>query len=290
MRHENMKPELVCDPACLLAEGPLWNPADLKLYFTDILGCSLWRCDTATGKVENFWRGSVKVGGFAFNRDGNIILCAENRVLKLHSDGSTETLFTMDFPAGERFNDITTDPEGRIFAGTMGCGLFRFEKGKAPVKLLDDIPCSNGMTFSLDLKTFYHTETGNLEVKYYDYDRRTGEISKPRDFFRCCKDDGLPDGLTIDMEGCFWLALWNGGAIIRISPAGRILRTIKLPAKIPTSVMFGGEGLKELFITTSSYGRTDDIKRVNSKGEFLGGGVYRIVPGVAGRAEWPTDF
>jgi D-xylonolactonase len=146
------------------------------------------------------------------------------------------------------------------------------------------------MTFSLDLKTFYHVETGNLEVKYYDYDRRTGEISKPREFFRCCKDDGLPDGLTIDMEGCLWLAFWNGGAIIRISPAGRILRTIRLPAKIPTSVMFGGEGLKELFITTSSYGRISSENRVNEKGEFLGGGIYRIVPGVAGRAEWPADF
>ncbi len=290
MRPENMNTELVCDPGCLLAEGPLWNPVDKKLYFTDILGCSLWRCDTSNGKAENFWRGNVKVGGFAFNRDGDLILCAEKRVLKLHSDGSTETLFTMDFPEGERFNDITTDPEGRIFAGTMDSGLFRFEKGKDPVKLLDKLPCSNGMTFSLDLKTFYHTETGNRVVNCYDYDRRTGVISKPQEFFRCCEDDGFPDGLTIDMEGCIWVAFWNGGAIRRISPAGKILTTVKLPAKIPTSVMFGGEGLKELFITTSSYGRTDDIKRVNSKGEFLGGGVYRIVPGVAGRPEWPTDF
>ena len=281
---------LVCDPGCLLAEGPLWNSAERRLYFTDIEECCLWRCDPSTGHTEKFWQGSIKVGGFAFNLDGDLILCAGNQVLKLRSDGRTETLFVMDFPKGERFNDITTDPAGRIFAGTMNAGLYRLEKGRAPVKLLDKVNCSNGMTFSLDNKIFYHTTTMDLVINCYDYDLSTGHIANPRQFFKCEKTDGLPDGLTMDLEGCLWSAFWQGGAIRRISSAGKVIKTIKLPAKIPTSVIFGGEGLRELFITTSSWGRIKAETRINAQGEFLGGGIYRVVPGAGGRAEWPADF
>ena len=286
----NMTVELVCDPGCLLTEGPLWNSAEKKLYFTDIEECCLWRCDTDTGRAEKFWQGILKVGGFAFNHDGDLILCAGNQVLKLYSDGRTETLFVMDFPDGERFNDITTDPAGRIFAGTMNAGLYRLEKGRSPVKLIDKVKCSNGMAFSLDEKIFYHTSTGEFVINSYDYDRSTGDISNPRQFFKCDAADGWPDGLTIDLEGSLWSAFWQGGVIRRIFPDGKVVQTVKLPAKIPTSVMFGGKNLRELFITTSSWGRINAETRVNEKGEFLGGGIYRIVPGVGGRAEWTADF
>ena len=180
-----MPVELVCDPGCLLAEGPLWNSAEKKLYFTDIEKCCLWRCDTATGQAEKFWQGKQRVGGFAFNCDGDLILCAENQVLKLRSGGRIETLLVLDFPEGERFNDITTDPAGRIYAGTMNYGLYRLEKGKSPVKLLDKVNCSNGMAFSMDEKTFYHTSTKDFVIKCYDYDRNSGDIANSREFFRC---------------------------------------------------------------------------------------------------------
>ena len=287
--------ELVCDPRCLLAESPLWAAAESKLYFTDIEEGCLWKCDPATGNPEMFWRSGLHVGGFAFNLAGDLILCADNKVLKLYKNGTLETLFDLDFPAGERFNDITTDPLGRIYAGTTTPDdrpgrLLCFEKGRPSKVLLTGIVCSNGMSFSLDEKFFFHTNTGAMTITKYNYARATGEIGNGKIFFQGNSSMGLPDGLTLDSENCLWAAFWDGGVIRRFSPEGHILQVVELPAKRPTSVIFGGAKLDELFITTASVGRVSADNRVNKNGEFFGGGIYRFKPNVRGRAEWPANF
>src|SRR5262249_46049555 len=61
----------------------------------------------------------------------------------------------------DRFNDVIADPEGRVFAGTIGknpkCGLYRLDLDGTITKLFTGSGCSNGMGFSLDLKTFFWT-------------------------------------------------------------------------------------------------------------------------------------
>ncbi len=263
--------ELLCCVNCKLAECPLWNAPEGRLYFTDIENCCLWRCDPASGKAEKFYQGESKIGGFAFNRDGSLILCAENHVLKLFQNGETETLFCMDFPAGERFNDITTDPWGRIYAGTMNYGLFLFENGREPLKLLEKVNCSNGMAFSLDEKTFYHTTTKDFLINSYEYDQANGSISNKKEFFNSSATKEWPDGLTIDNEGCLWSAFWSGG-VKRISLAGRVIDEFVVPAEHPTSVIFGGANMDELFITTAA------------------DGIFRMRTVYNGRLEWLADF
>jgi len=287
--------DLVCDPGCMLGESPLWNANEHKLYFTDIENCKLWCCDPTSGGFEIFWEGNHHIGGFAFSHSGDLILCADNKVLKLYKNGTLETLFELNFPTEERFNDITTDPLGRIYAGTAGGEdgsnrLFCFKKGRQPELILTGISCSNGMTFSLDEKSFFHTNTLALTITTYDYDRDSGNISNGKVFFQGSKSMGLPDGLTLDSEGCIWVAFWDAAVIRRLSPDGGILKTIKLPAKKPTSVIFGGENLDELYITTASVGRISANNRVNENGEFLGGGIYSFKPGIHGRSEWLADF
>jgi sugar lactone lactonase YvrE len=184
---------------------------------------------------------------------------------------------------------------GRIYAGTAGgeAGsnrLFRFEKEHQAELILTGISCSNGMTFSLDGKSFFHTNTAALRITEYDYDRDSGNISNGQVFFQGNENMGLPDGLTLDSEGCIWVAFWDGSAIRRFSPDGEILETIKLPAKRPTSIIFGGQELNELYITTASVGRISANNRVNKDGEFLGGGIYSFKPRVHGRSEWLADF
>lgn len=256
---------------CELAEGPLWNPADGQLYFTDIAASRLWRLDPLSGQSEPFLQGAGRIGGFAFAHDGSLILCAENKILKRRSDGEVETLFVMDFPSGERFNDVTTDPRGRLYAGTMASGLFRFEKDRTPRKLLETVNCSNGMTFSLDERIFYHTATKDYVINSYDYDKSSGEISGRRDFFNCESTREWPDGLTIDDEGCLWSAFWTGG-VKRLAPDGIILQEYDVPAQHPTSVIFGGENMNELFITTATEG------------------IFRVKTPRGGRREWPAKL
>jgi sugar lactone lactonase YvrE len=291
----NSKLETIFEGICHLGEGPLWNVEEEKFYWTDIFNKKIWVYDPLKNESSIFWKGNVMVGGFAFTKKGNMVLCAEKGVYLLNQ-GTIKELYNIKMEDNEFFNDITTDPKGRIFAGTLTRGggtgaLYRIEKSKKPIKILDDISCSNGMTFSLDLKTFFHTNTGKRRVTAYDYDINTGNISNPQLFYQGEKDDGLPDGLTIDVLGNIWQAFWGSFSIRRISPEGVVTKEIKVPAKQPSSVIFGGKNLDYLYITTACQGATNiETGMDENKNIFLGGKVYRYKTDTSGRAEWYADF
>lgn len=283
---------------CHLGEGPVWNVQRQKLYWTDIYNRRIWEYDPAEGTSRVFREVGLQVGGFAFTRKGAVILCSDKGVYLSDGEGSenAELLFDFQFAENEMFNDITVDPMGRIFAGTIarpdmtGGTLYRLEKGKSPIPVLRDLHCSNGMTFSPDEKYFFHTDSTFQTIKRYEYDRATGDIANPSVFFKGEPEMGSPDGMTMDSEGCVWSAFWGDSRIRRLDPDGSIIDEIEVPAKQPSSVMFGGSDLKELYITTACEGADDLVSGCSSDGAFLGGPVYRYIPGVAGRPEWLADF
>ena len=197
--------------------------------------------------------------------------------------------------ANERFNDITTDPRGRLYAGTK-CNnnkngkLFLIEKGMPPRILLEGLGISNGMTFSIDLKYFYHTDSSALTITRYHYDIHTGNISQPEIFYRGEEKNGYPDGITIDTEDHLWVAFWGASSVRRFNPHGKLVHELKIPARQPSSVMFGGEKLNELFITSACEGGDDIEKGLDAEGNFLGGITYKVITPYQGRPEWPADL
>lgn len=291
-----MKVTSIGNPICRLAECPIWNDTEKALYWTDIPARRLWRYDPHSGDIRVAWEGDLVVGGFAFTKDNNVIMCTDKGIYKLvRTTGSLHRLLDVPMAPDERFNDITTDPRGRILAGTLteqrkeGM-LYRLERGKAPTVILRDIGTSNGMTFSLDLKYFYHTDSHVRTITRYDYDLASGDIKNPRIVYRGKKENGSPDGITMDADGFIWVACYRGGKIIRIDDKGEIVQELPVPAAQPSSVTFGGDDLKELFITSASQGATDPAKGLDDQGHCLGGEVFRTVPGVTGRKEWRADW
>ena len=305
-----MNIETVYPGICHLGECPLWDARSGRLYWTDVLNARLWVYDPETDRSEIFLDSAGRVSGFAFTRDSGLVLFSSEGVLRvaLDADGRPagpsaglpisppEALLPFRFAPGERFNDVTVDPAGRIFAGTLFEGhpadgaLYRLERGREPVSVLHGLKCSNGMTFSLDERTFYHTDSGTRRITQYDYDRTTGGISNARPFFEAPEGLGVPDGITLDAEGFVWVAMWGGGGVLRLDGEGRIARRIDVPAKQPSSVMFGGARLDELYVTSACEGGDDVTTGVNRDGTFLGGPLYRVRPGVVGRAEFLADF
>jgi len=284
------------NPICRLAECPIWNDTEKALYWTDIPAGRLWRYDPHSGDIRVEWKSDLLVGGFAFTQDNDVILCTDKGVHKLcRTTGSMHRLLDVPMAEDERFNDITTDPCGRILAGTLterrkeGM-LYRLERGKTPVVILHDIGTSNGMTFSLDRKYFYHTDSHVRTITRYDYDLVSGDIENPRIVYHGQKQDGSPDGITMDADGFIWVACYRGGKIIRIDDKGNIVQELPFPAAQPSSVMFGGDNLKELFITSASQGTTDPAKGLDDQGRYLGGEVFRVRPGVTGRKEWRANW
>ncbi len=71
-------------------------------------------------------------------------------------------------------------------------------------------------------------------------------------------EDGVPDGLCVDDEGCLWVAIWDGGEVRRYSPDGEPCSpgSVRRPAR-PSCCAFGGPGRERLYITTARVGLTE---------------------------------
>ena len=104
----------------------------------------------------------------------------------------------------------------------------------------------------------------------YDFDAEAGTISNKREFIKFEPSEGAPDRMTVDAEGCLWIAMWDGWCIQRISPQEERLSKIHLPVQKPTSCTLGGKNLDELLITSaSSYLNTKEFAAGTSAGALL---------------------
>ena len=95
----------------------------------------------------------------------------------------------------------------------------------------------------------------------------------------------LPDGLTVDAEGCLWSAKWDGGSVVRYRPDGRVDRVIHMPMSRPTSCAFAGPDLATLVVTTAVDG---DTKRCPAGDLGLAGAIVLLDVGVRGLPEVPV--
>jgi len=283
----NFQIEALANAHCECGENPFWD-ADRKLvYWTDIPNGRLYRLDVATGAWEKFYDGPT-VGGFTLQSDGNLLLFRDNEFCTLSPDGETKTLCHQVDETTGRFNDVFADPEGRVFAGTMSKaddhagadmsgGLYRIDHDGSATRVFQGTGCSNGMGFTPDLKGMYWTDSSARVIFLYDYDRTTGELTNKRPWLTPEESFGIPDGMTVDAEGCVWSAFWDGFALRRFSPAGELLTTVDFPVGQVSSAVFGGDDYRDLYVTTA--GGKDGSDTAD-------GTLYRVRVDVPGRPEY----
>lgn len=253
--------ELIADPTLQTGENPLWHPAEKKLYFTDIPTGRLFRYDPTSDRTEQIYAGDA-VGGFTFQADGSLLLfMARGRIARWQAGELTSLIDEIPAERESRFNDVIADSQGRVFCGTMPSGkrggrLYRLERDLGLVPLVENIQISNGMGFTRDDKQFYYTESAAHKIYLFDYNQATGALTNQRVWRDFSADPGVPDGMTVDSEGCLWSARWDGSGIFRYSPTGDLLETFALPAKKVSSLCFGGDDFRDLYITTALDGGT----------------------------------
>ena len=97
----------------------------------------------------------------------------------------------------------------------------------------------------------YFTDTLRYAVYAFDFDGPSGEISNRRVLISTEGEEGVPDGLAVDRDGCIWSARWGGWKIIRYDPHGQMMQEIPVPVQQPTSCTFGGPDFKDLYITSA---------------------------------------
>lgn len=278
-----MKPKLIVDYKLELGESPLWHPYEKKLYWIDIPTGSIFRYDPVTGNHEEFYKGDV-VGGFTIQEDGTLLLFMEKCAIRILKSGKLISIVN-EIPdeLETRFNDVIADPEGRVFCGAMPTKdrpgrLYRLDLNGSISKILDEIDIPNGMGFTLDWKHMYHTDSLRGEIYLFDYDQSSGNIENKRLFAAIPKNEGLPDGMTVDKEGYVWSARWDGGCLARYDPDGKENLRIRLPAKKVSSVTFGGEDYMDIYVTTAGGDKRDEEG-------YGAGALFRLNLGIQGLPE-----
>ena len=141
---------------------------------------------------------------------------------------------------------------------------------------------ANGLGWSPDNRLMYFTDSFRRTVYVYDFDLRAGTIANRRPFITLPASDGTPDGLTVDEEGCLWVAVWDAWRVSRYTPDGEELLRIKMPVPRPTSCCFGGANLDTLYITSASV-RLNEEALASAP---LSGSLFAVrIPGVRGLPE-----
>lgn len=251
-----MEPELIADYACETGENPLWHPLEKRIYWCDIPNGRLFRYDPLSGVHEQCYEGRT-VGGFTIQSDGSLLLFMDRGAIGIWRGGEVrEIIPAIEAEAASRFNDVIADPRGRVFCGTMSSAvskgrLYRLDTDGSLTVLLEGIGCSNGMAFTLDQKTLYHTDSFAHQIYRFDYNVEDGSIGNRRVFARFDPSGGLPDGATVDAKGQLWSALWDGGCIVRLNGAGTVEEKISFPARKVSSLTFGGTEYSDMYITTA---------------------------------------
>lgn len=240
-----------------LGEGPIWDAKSARLLWVDITRGAIHSFIPETGvhSVESL---GISIGCLALRKDGGLILATQDGFAFWDSGSPRVTPFLDPEPdrPDARFNDGAVDPSGRFWAGTMtpeGANntLYRLDPDLSLQVMESGVMISNGIGWSPDRSTMYFTDSPRRTIYAYDYDDATGHIDRRRRFVHSPDEQGVPDGLCVDHEGCVWSAQWDGWKIIRYDPGGSPMLEVEMPVQRPTSCAFGGSDLNLLYITSA---------------------------------------
>lgn len=305
--------KLAIDARDRLGEGPVWDATGQRLLWSDN--------DNLTGVIHEArpdgaggWRESrrwnlnlpvdapkPRLGTVIPRSKGGFVVAAGTEVFMLDDAGKKTPFVHLDEdPSRVRFNDAKCDSLGRLWAGTISTdfvskrgALYRIDGDGTVTVMLKNVTVSNGLGWSPDGSTFYYIDSPTCKVDAFDFDVTRGAISKRRTLVTI--ERGSPDGMTVDREGCLWVAVIGVGEVLSYAPDGTLLARVAISHPSPTSCAFGGIDGGDLFITSASIRLPDLLLTFGITKETLeesstaleGGGLFVCRPGSTGAPATP---
>lgn len=249
----------------ILGEGAYWHEGWKKFLYVDIEGRKVGCIDPVTKEIKEKYVGK-RVGTVVPATNGKLILALQGSIEELDFEtGELKELVRIEQDKPDnRSNDGKCDATGRLWIGTMHVNaklhegaLYRFD-GEVK-KMLDNISISNGICWSVDNKTMYYIDSSDYNIKAYDFDLASGDISNERVIVHIKEPDHTPDGMCIDKEGMLWVAIWGGGCVNRYNPhSGNLIGCVNVAAPNVSNCAFGGSDMNLLFITTARADLSDE--------------------------------
>ncbi|XP_052684233.1 regucalcin-like [Crassostrea angulata] len=281
-----------------VGEGPHWDDVTNTLLYVDIQENAIRRyCPES--KENSTIQLDDTVGFVVPARKGGLIAGVGRCLVHVDGDSKKVTkLHEVDHGLQTRFNDGKCDPQGRVWAGTMGPvepdvvnmpkigSLYRLDLDGSLHTMVKDVGVSNGLAWTADDKFMFYIDSTPRQIYRYDFEKSTGNISNKKVIVdsagKPINDYGFPDGMTIDTEGKLWVACFSASKVIRYDPeTGHQLQSIYIPsASRITSCCFGGKNLDELYVTCSAH----EVPPEEFEKYPLSGSVFRVTQlGVKGR-------
>ena len=261
----------------ILGEGTLWVKEHNSIYFVDIKRKKIQAINLKSKKKK-----IIKINkqiGFLAHIKGSIFILGlqgELRITNLKSKKIIKSILIEKNIPLNRINDGKTDPEGKLWFGTMDDLERSNQKGSLycldkyfRLHLVDkNYHITNGPAF-LDSMNFYHTDSRKKKI-YKIRINKNFKILKKNTFVNFKPKDGSPDGMTLDKNKNLWVCHYGGACISVFNKKGKKINKINFPAKNITNCTFGGKYLNELFVSSATKGmKTSDLKKYKLSGSFF---------------------
>lgn len=277
----------------IAAETPVWDSDKNLLYYIDFVDKKINCLDPISNKVKSLDMGS-KVGTVVLRENGGLLTATGSGFNFVDFESGKMELISHPEPGktNNRFNDGKCDCRGRLWISTVsqdfenGCAtmepmgsFYCLDTDLKTRKVIDSVVQVNGMAWFADNRIMYLVDTCAFEILQFDFDSEKGLISNRKTAVKVPEQFGYPDGMCIDTEGSIWLAHWGGCQLTRWdSVSGKLIEKIPIPAPNVTCCSFGGANMDELFITTASFGMSEEDKKKYPDA----GKIFKLKPGVTG--------
>jgi sugar lactone lactonase YvrE len=256
-------PQLIGSHRCRLGESLIWDAEHHRLLFCDINGQEILSVDPEGGDLKR-WAFPQKVGSFGLCESGRWIVALARGVVIFDPETGESTLFADPEPEPEtnRLNDGKVGPDGAFWIGSMDDrpqkeprgALYRVSPNGSVEKKVGGLLVSNGLAWSGDGQTMFHSDSRGPWIAAHDFDPSAGLISNERRIAILSEAQGRPDGGACDQEGCYWSAGVSAQCLNRFDRNGKLLETIPMPIPACTMPCFAGDDLDTLYVTSLSDG------------------------------------
>ncbi|WP_394352957.1 SMP-30/gluconolactonase/LRE family protein [Cyclobacterium plantarum] len=240
-------------------EGPAVD-REGNVFFTDQPNNKIYRWKFSTGEITVFSEDAGRSNGLYFNRDGDLIACAdlENELWSFDKEGNPEVL--IENFKGKKLNgpnDLWINPRGGIYLTDPlykrdywerdpemqqdGEHLYYLSNdGLQFFRVDDNLVKPNGLVGTPDGKNLYVADIGADKTYIYDIEE-DGYLTNRRLFVEMGSD-----GMTLDNRGNVYL---TGDGVTIFNSKGDKIGHIPVEEKWTANVCFGAGDRKTLFIT-----------------------------------------
>ncbi len=275
------QPDVVVRAHALVGEGPVWDERSGRFCWVDLVRGTLFEEDFASG-TSHHWTVDTMLGAAVPRRTRPGFAVAMSEGFGFIDDEGTLSVVDRALPEAERrMNDAKCDSRGRLWAGSTnldfapGRGALHRWNGASPGAVMaTGLTLPNGLGWDADDTMMYVVDSMRHTLFSTPFSAEDGTIGDLTPL--CSVEDGLPDGLAVDVDGCIWVAVWGASVVHRYSPAGDLIGKVPLPVTKPSSCAFGPDGT--LYITSASA----DLDDAEQARQPLAGSVFALASGTHG--------